>query len=105
MSKVDTILLKGSSGISYNFDVYPWRAPFKSLGAVYAVLNRNANNYSTLYIGQTSDLSTRFENHHKQGCFDRNGKTHIGIHLDSSAASQLAKERDLVVNYNPVCND
>lgn len=105
MSKVDTITLFGASGRSYNFDVYPWNTSFKALGAVYTVLKKSGLNYTILYIGQTGDLSSRFDSHHKQTCFDRNGKTHIGIHLDSSENSRLAKERDLLGNYTPVCND
>ncbi len=62
------------------------------------------NNFTVLYIGQTGDLSTRFDNHHNQPCFDRNGKTHIGIHLESSEARRFEIETDLVRNYNPACN-
>ncbi|MEW8701853.1 MAG: hypothetical protein AB2601_20525 [Candidatus Thiodiazotropha sp.] len=105
MAKETTVTLKGVSGRSYDFDVYPWGTSFKPVGAVYTVLKRNGTNFSILYIGQTGDLSERLDNHHKRPCFDRNGKTHIGIHLESSEPSRLAIETDLVRNYSPTCND
>lgn len=106
MAKETTVTLKGKSGNTYNFDVYPWGTSFKPLGAVYVVLKKLSNgNFDLIYIGQTEDLSTRFDDHHKQSCFDRNGKTHIGIHLESSEKRRLAIEADLLANYNTPCND
>lgn len=104
MSKETTVTLKGVSGRSYDFDVYPWGTPFKPLGAVYTVLSKIPPHFYVKYIGQTGDLSCRFDNHHKQPSFDRHGKTHIAIHLESSESSRLSKEADLVVSYNPTCN-
>ncbi len=104
MSKETTITLEGASGRNYEFDVYPWGTSFKPLGAVYTVLKKPPSNFTILYIGQTGDLSIRFDDHHKQACFDRNSKTHIGIHLESTESSRLAVEADLLANYSPVCN-
>ncbi|MEW8508333.1 MAG: hypothetical protein AB2598_16685 [Candidatus Thiodiazotropha sp.] len=105
MPKETTVTLKGVSGRSYDFDVYPWGTSFKAVGAVYTVLKKHGTNFSILYIGQTGDLSERFDNHHKRPCFDRNGKTHIGIHLESAESRRFDIETDLVRNYSPVCND
>lgn len=105
MAKETTVTLNGASGRSYSFDVYPWGTSFKAVGAVYTILKNNGTNFTILYIGQTSDLSERFDNHHKQPCFDRHGKTHIGIHLESSESRRFNIETDLVRNYTPVCND
>src|SRR3972149_3866421 len=106
MSKETTVTLKGKSRNTYNFDVYPWGTSFKALGAVYIVLKKLSNgNFDLIYIGQTGDLSIRFDDHHKQNCFDRNGKTHIGIHLESSEQRRFAIEADLLKNYNTPCND
>ena len=80
MSKVDTITAKGASGTSYSFDVYPWSTNFNAVGAVYLVLKKGSDGkYTILYVGQTGDLSERFDDHHKGTCFNRNGRTHIGI--------------------------
>lgn len=104
-AKVDEVTLKGASGNTYAFNVYPWGTPFKQIGAVYTVLKKSGTNYTILYIGQTEDLSERFDNHHKQACFDRNGKTHIGVHAEPSETKRFAKETDLVRNYKTSCND
>lgn len=104
MSKETTVTLKGASGKTYDFDVYPWGTSFKPLGALYTVLKKNLQNFQIHYVGQTDDLSSRFNNHHKQSCFDRNGKTHIAVHLESSESVRLSKESDLVGNYNSGCN-
>lgn len=103
--QVGEITLKGLSGNAYAFKVYPWGTSFNSIGAVYTALKRNASNYTILYIGQTEDLSKRFDDHHKQLCFDRNGKTHIGVHVEASEARRFAKETDLIRNYSTTCND
>lgn len=105
MPKETSVTLKGNSGRSYDFDVYPWNTSFNPIGAVYAVLKKNGSNFTILYIGQTNDLSERFDNHHKQGCFDRNNKTHIAIHTESSESRRFNIETDLVRNYSPTCND
>lgn len=104
MSKETTIKLKGVSGRTYDFDVFPWGTTFKPLGAVYTVMKKNGANFTILYIGQTGDLSERFDNHHQRPCFDRNGKTHIGVHLESTESQRFEIEIDLVRNYSPTCN-
>lgn len=107
MGKNETITAKGASGVEYTFYVYPWGTEFKELGGVYLVLRKsNPNsNYNVLYVGQTGNLSERFDNHHKKSCFDRNGKTHIAIKLEASESRRLNIESDLIKNYNPPCND
>ena len=63
------------------------------------------NKFRPIYIGQTSDISERFENHHKWSCITRNGATHICTHKSSANETErLAEESDLIKNYNPVCN-
>ena len=106
MAKVDTVTAKGASGTSYAFDVYPWgEIENKRGGAVYRVYHKKKNgNYTALYVGQTGDLSERFDDHHKAACFKKNARTHIGILLESSEKKRLAIEADLIANYNPVCN-
>ncbi len=105
MAKVDTVTAKGAFGRSYSFDVYPWGTSFKPVGAVYLILRKNTTgDYTILYVGQTGDLSERFDAHHKVSCFNRHGKTHIGILLESNEQKRLAIEQDLIASYNPDCN-
>lgn len=101
-----SLTLRGASGATYTFMAFPWGTPLKSVGALYAVLRREVSGqHVVLYVGETGDLNTRFDNHHKQACFDRNRKTHIGVLLESSAQRRLAIEADLVAAYRPTCND
>jgi hypothetical protein len=100
------LTLRGASGVTRTFTAFPWGTPFKSVGAVYAVLSREVSDqHVVLYVGETGDLSTRFENHHKQACFDRNRKTHVGVLVESSVQRRLEIEADLVAAYRPVCNE
>lgn len=105
MATSTKIVLRGKSGNKYDFDVYRWGTEFKPLGGVYAVLKeRSDGRFDVIYIGQTGDLSERFDDHHKAGCFSRHNKTHIGVHLCSSEQRRLVIERDLIANYQPPCN-
>jgi len=106
MVKQATVTLTGASGRNYDFEVYPWDTQFNHVGAVYCVLRRKPEgNFNIIYIGQTGDLSERFGDHHKQQCFDRNGKTHIGVYPEPSEARRLTIEADLLGKYKPACND
>ena len=99
-----TVTLQGRSGAKYQFEVFDWSTEFKPLGAVYAVLRHDPDGYAVLYIGQTGDLSERFDSHHKARCFDHNRKTHIGVRLTSTERDRLAIEQDLIAYYQPPCN-
>jgi hypothetical protein len=100
-----TLTMRGVSGNTYAFTVYAWGTSFQPVAAAYAVLRLEPNgNYSVLYVGETEDLSSRFECHHKQGCFDRNRKTHIAARVEPSVQQRLKIEADLVLAYGPPCN-
>jgi excinuclease UvrABC nuclease subunit len=101
-----TVSATCATGATYNFYVYPWGTDLKQIGGVYMVLRKGYQNgnYDVLYLGQTGDLSARFDNHHKKPCFDRNRKTHIAAMVESSEAKRLNIEADLIRKYNPNCN-
>lgn len=107
MSNGGNVTATGASGRKYEFDVYPWGQTFNAVGGVYLVLRKKPGpqpTYDVLYVGQTGDLSERFDAHHKQGCFDRNAKTHIGVKVERAEQTRLIIERDLIANYQPACN-
>ncbi|HEX9580802.1 MAG TPA: GIY-YIG nuclease family protein [Gemmatimonadales bacterium] len=99
-----TVTLQGRSGAKYQFEAFDWGTEFKPRGAVYAVLRLDPDEYAVLYIGQTGDLSERFDDHHKAGCFASHRKTHIGIHLKAVERERLVIEQDLIAFYYPPCN-
>ncbi|MEW8089596.1 MAG: GIY-YIG nuclease family protein [Candidatus Thiodiazotropha endolucinida] len=109
MAKLATMALTGASGQQYNFNVYSIDTEFQSLGAVYYVSRRTMANqkgsHTEVYIGQSGDISERFENHHKAYCFHQHGANCISIHADDNEFSRLDKEQDLIQAYNPPCND
>ncbi|GMR16307.1 MAG: hypothetical protein BMS9Abin31_0631 [Gammaproteobacteria bacterium] len=106
MAQVKNLTLTGASRRTFSFQAFPWGTKFNPSGAVYAILKQTpTGHYSVIYIGQTSDLSKRFENHHQQECFDRNGKSHIAVYPVSGESRRFDIETDLLRSYKPVCND
>src|SRR5438445_10852651 len=64
VAKLGTITLKGASGASWTFDVYPRDTAFRAVGAVYVQSVRTpkiggGGNHQFIYAGQTGDLSNR----------------------------------------------
>lgn len=101
--------LKGKSGQTYEFECWPMDQSFNAVGAVYAVTRRyqddNGNwKHKVLYVGETGDLSTRFDDHHKADCFANNKANRICTHLEDDEDSRLAIEDDLIKQYDPPCN-
>ena len=116
MAKQGTVVVEGGSGKRYEFDVYPWNdldvprgTVFAPVGAGYLVLRKTDRmlagyDYEVLYVGQTANLTGRFDEHHKQACFDRNSRTHIGVFQCNTERERLAIEADLLNRYKTVCN-
>lgn len=110
MAKLGVLTLTGESGKQYEFNVYHIDTEFKAIGAIYCISERTENagklpSHSKIYIGQTGDLSTRFDNHHKATCFHKYDANCISIHQDGNEDSRLKKEKDLIAAYNLPCND
>lgn len=105
MAAEDKVTVSGKSGVTHEFEVYRWGTTFNSVGGLYLVLKKQpTGKYGLLYVGQTGDLSERFDNHHKQTSFDRHGKTHIAVKGEGAEKKRLSIESDLIQNYQPVCN-
>ena len=108
MPKLGTLFLKGKSGTSYPFVVYSLDSNFSKIPAVYVVTDRHKNeesySHNIIYIGQTDNLKERFENHHKQNCFDKHNANVLCIHQESSEKKRLTIETDLIEVKNAPCN-
>ena len=90
----DEVVWTGESGTRYTYYVHSW--PISCTNA--------QNQWEPIYIGQTGDLSERFDSHHAMDCIDREGATHIHVHLNSSAEeTRREEERDLIDSYDPPC--
>lgn len=83
-------ILKGKSGKKYTFSLFSFDN-FEELsdelneekGALYLFTKRNLKNgkyvHDYIYLGETSDISTRYGNHHKRRCIISHGSNCIGF--------------------------
>jgi hypothetical protein len=104
-----TLALAGASGRSYTFYVYDAGTEFNPASGVYVVTcakpNQNGGHTHTiLYVGQTGDLSERFDQHHKAASCRQNGANRVCAMIERDEQTRLAIERDLVAAYKPPCN-
>ncbi len=109
-TKIGAITFTGKSGTEYKFSIYPLNTSFKkNYGAVYFITRRYSKtdsrySHKEIYVGQTNDLSERFDNHHKWDCFKKNGANCVCIYGAETESVQLRIEEDLIKNYDPPCN-
>ena len=109
MSKIATLTVSGKSGNKYDFDVYSFNTSFKAIGAVYLITERTkksdgGGSHSYIYVGETDDLSTRFNSHHKAACFTRQNANCKCIFAEESENKRLSIESDILDNDNFPCN-
>ena len=76
-----TIKWVGHSCKEYTYWIYDIDAVFSKSPANYVFAKTtNPDILLAIYIGETEDISERFDNHHKMDCIRRNGATHICVH-------------------------
>ena len=86
---IEEIILQGASGKKYLFLVYPLGNPLPSSGGIYFISNRSEKGiHSPIYIGESSNLLERFQNHHKAECFEKKGANCLSIYPDNSEFSE-----------------
>jgi hypothetical protein len=97
----------GKSGKEYRYWIYEIGTTFsKNPGNYIFAKEVKLDEWSPVYIGQTGDISERFDNHHKMPCIKRRGGTHIHKHMSSQDEdTRLAEEKDLALRWHPSCND
>ena len=107
MASLGTITWLGKSGKSYKYEIWSLSEIHKAVPANYIfVKETEADRYQPIYIGQTGDISERFDNHHKMSCIRKNGATHLCSHGSSSDEKERkAEESDLLGKWNTPCND
>jgi predicted GIY-YIG superfamily endonuclease len=102
-----TINWPGASGNNYEYYIHPIGTRFKNLAGNYIFARETKPNYwAPVYIGETADLSSRFNNHHQADAIKRNGATHIHVHSTTGGAQvRRDEETDLRRKWNPPCNE
>ena len=111
MPKFADYTISGRSGTKYTFGLYPFPNTWKALGAVYIITKRvekptGGGSHTHIYAGETGDLSTRHERHHRKPCFDKHGANCIGVLLEEGEQRRLDIETDIRNNGDAwPCND
>jgi hypothetical protein len=111
-----TITIKGMSGTNYIFNVYGFTSfsdladAFNNISALYAFTKRNYDGFSythdLIYVGETGNLSKRFNNHHKEICIMRSFANSICIHsFYGTELERRAAEADILNAFDLPCND
>lgn len=110
------ITLSGISGKQYIFDLYSFEnfdelnGVFASRPALYLFTRRSAAEdgfmHDLIYLGETGNLSDRFNNHHKKDEIMSHHANCIGIHgFVGSDESRKALEKDILSAYDFPCNE
>jgi len=87
------------------FEVHPRRSTWNHVPGVYLILQWTlGGDYRPLYVGQTDDLADRHAAHHKAGCFDSYGWTHLAFLFERNEWARRSIEADLLTNYHWPCN-
>lgn len=104
--KTLSIVLTGQSGREYRYWIYELPPTFGDAPGNYAFAKRTTSGkWAIIYIGETENLSDRFDNHHAMPCAKRQGATHIFAHKTEGGKSErVTEETDLVRKYSPPCN-
>jgi hypothetical protein len=110
VAKLGTVTFTGASGKSYKFNVYSWDTSFNAVAGVYAITKRYKDSgggykHKVVYVGETGDLSGRFDAHHKADCFERENANCKCTYREDTESTRQRIERDLIEEYDPECND
>lgn len=107
MGKIGEIEWDGITGKKYRYHIYPIAESHNAVPANYLFAKKNADGqYSPIYVGETGDISERFDSHHKMPCIKQRGATHLCTHKSSEDATvRRLEEQDIKKKLHPPCND
>jgi len=102
----ETFFWEGESGKTYKYGVYKISASFEDQPGNYIFTKETySGRWLPVYIGETDSLANRLPNHEKLPCVERNGGTHIHVHISSSDEEiRRSEEVDLIKKWDPPCN-
>jgi hypothetical protein len=96
----------GQSGKAYQYENYPLDASFRPLPGNYIYARQSEQGgWIPIYIAQTRDLHQQLEGRVRLSDAMGNGATHLHAHYCSGQASRCSEERDLLLRWQPVCNE
>ncbi len=106
MSRLASIKVKGGSGTSYLFQLYPWGTVFKPVGAVYIVARRSAKpgggfHHKRIHLGETADLSQGVAQGDQRDEFERHAANCICVHPEKDQGRRQEIQKDLRPRTGP----
>ena len=102
---MEKITIEGISNKKYEFEVYDLNTKFNAVGGVYVFTKLLNSIHTPIYCGQTNDLATRFDNHHKLFCIKANGANRICVKGIDCEKERTEIETDILKKYNFACNE
>jgi hypothetical protein len=98
---------EGQSGKQYQYEIFPIDTAFRALPGNFIYAHQSEDgNWVPIYIAQTRDMHQRLEGHVSMDDAIANGATHIHAHYcEKGQAARCSEERDLILRWQPVCND
>ncbi|WP_304952242.1 GIY-YIG nuclease family protein [uncultured Alistipes sp.] len=109
-----SLTVVGSSKTEYKFDVYTISnfddIDFDAEGGIYIFTRRKIDDngkyrHQIIYCGKTNDLSSRFNNHHKEKDIIKHHANCICVKIVSTENERDKIERDILEGNNFPCND
>ncbi len=105
-TKTETVSWPGKSGRKYLYWVYKLPLNIRDDPGNYIFAKENSpGKWTPVYIGETKDLSERFDDHHKMPCIEQNGATHIHVRVNKDGErARRAEVATLIAEWHPPCN-
>lgn len=105
-SSFSIIALKGKSGKSYTFHVYPVRTECKNESGVYVFTQKTKNSsgipsHTIIYIGRTESFKKTLHPHHDEVEIINAGANCICLMQVLTEKERIEIENDLLGNYYP----
>jgi len=106
MTDLGNITWRGKSGREYTFSIYKIGTTFDAVPGNYVFAEvLMPGTFLPIYVGQTGDLSERFDSHQAMPCMKRNRATFIHVHRnDAGEQARRVEESDLIARWDPPCN-
>jgi predicted GIY-YIG superfamily endonuclease len=109
MAQQGTMDWKGKSGRTYPFEIWTKNTQFYEVECIYIYTKLENDGWQCLYVGQTSQLATRLQQHangdsDSDKCIQKSGATHIHVHQKSPESARFDEETDIRNNYRWSCN-
>jgi hypothetical protein len=107
MAETPTVMWPGDTGLFYKYEIYPIETTFVATPGNYIFAKEaTPHHWTPVYVGETHDLSLRFDARHRGECITKYGATHIHAHVnDSGNKARQDEECAIRRQWKPPCNE